>query len=412
MEMFPSLSDAEVEAELASVRRSVEDMKSPRSDATDCAFGTGADCRAAPLSFALHRADLACAAPPAGSFVRYADCSPSNLLGTGAGCSGVYRLVSPVTNEPFAIKVVQRHRSDEMEKKHSFDKETSIFYKLRHPGICRLRTVVTDSTYHLLVIELCEQGELFNVVARGAVEEPVARDYFVQIIEAADYCHKRRIYHRDLKLENVLVASPPGDPANRIKISDFGMARDCGVNSSPATRGMGTVSYMAPEIAGHGTEAYDGAAIDVWSMGVMLYVMVVCNYPFGHDGVGGSPVRDIIARASRAEFRFPGHMSLSGEIRDLITGMLTVDPRRRLTIAQIRSHPWVAAGGYCLGGEAAGGAAGGASMDEEEEAMPELNLESMPPLEAGASMASVPSWQHMVYDDEEEFLHDDEVQGF
>ena len=145
----------------------------------------------------------------------------------------------------------------------------------------------------------------------------------------------------------------------------------------------------------------------------MLYVMVVCNYPFGHDGVGGSPVRDIIARASRAEFRFPGHMSLSGEIRDLITGMLTVDPRRRLTIAQIRSHPWVAAGGYCLGGEAAGGAAGGASMDEEEEAMPELNLESMPPLEAGASMASVPSWQHMVYDDdEEEFLHDDEVQGF
>ena len=187
----------------------------------------------------------------AGSFVRYADCSPNNLIGTGAGCTGVYRLVSPVTKEPFAIKVVQRHRSDEMEKKHSFDKETSIFYKLRHPGICRLRAVVTDATYHMLVIELCEQGELFNVVARGALAEPVARDYFVQIIEAADYCHKRRIYHRDLKLENVLVASPPGDPTNRIKISDFGMARDCGVNSSPATKGMGTVSYMAPEIAGH-----------------------------------------------------------------------------------------------------------------------------------------------------------------
>jgi serine/threonine protein kinase len=249
----------------------------------------------------------------------------NNLLGDGAGCKGVFKLVSPATGEAFAVKLVERHRSSEAAAKHSFEKEVTIFYKLRHPGICRLRTVVSDARYHMLVVELCEQGELFSEVARGALSEATARDYFVQIVEAADYCHSMRIYHRDLKLENVLVKD---EATKRIKVSDFGMARDCGVNSSPATKGMGTVSYMAPEVAAAGPGAYDGAAVDVWSMGVMLYVMVVCNYPFGHDGVGGVPVREIIRRSSRAEFRFPAHATLSADIQDLITGMLTVDVQR------------------------------------------------------------------------------------
>ena len=85
-----------------------------------------------------------------------------------------------------------------------------------------------------------------------------------------------------MKLENVLVKD---GSTKRIKVADFGMARDCNVNSVPKTKGMGTVSYMAPEIAAPDSLApYDGAAADVWSIGVMLYVMVVCNYPFGHDG--------------------------------------------------------------------------------------------------------------------------------
>lgn len=205
------------------------------------------------------------------------------MLGDGAGCKGVYKLVSPVTGEAFAVKLVARYRSSEAAAKHSFEKEVSIFYKVRHPGICRLRTVVTDEQYHMLVFELCEKGELFSEVARGALSEPVARDYFVQIIDAVDYCHSKRIYHRDLKLENVLLKD---EATKRVKIGDFGMARDCcSINSMPKTKGMGTVSYMAPEVAAPDALApYDGAAADVWSIGVMLYVMVVCNYPFGHDG--------------------------------------------------------------------------------------------------------------------------------
>lgn len=218
----------------------------------------------------------------AGSFIRSEECTRNNLLGSGAGSTGVYKLVSPLTGEAFAVKLVLRHRKRETAAKHSFEKEVSIFYKLRHPGICRLRTVVTDGQYHMLVIELCEQGELFSQVAQGAMSEPVARDYFVQIIDAVDYCHGKRIYHRDLKLENILVKD---GPTKRIKVADFGMARDCNPNSMCATKGMGTVSYMAPEVAAPDALApYDGAAADVWSIGVMLYVMLVCNYPFGHDG--------------------------------------------------------------------------------------------------------------------------------
>lgn len=217
----------------------------------------------------------------AGSFIRQQDCTPNNKLGDGAGSVGVYKLVSPVNGEAFAVKVVQRHRSNELQAKHSFEKEVQIFYKLRHPGICRLCTVISDDSYHMLVIELCDQGELFSEVARGGLSEPVARNYFVQIIDAVDYCHSQKVYHRDLKLENVLIKD---ETTKRIKVADFGMAKDCNVHSACRSKFMGTVSYMAPEMATPDVVQYDGAAVDVWSMGVMLYIMVVVNYPFGHEG--------------------------------------------------------------------------------------------------------------------------------
>ena len=94
----------------------------------------------------------------------------------------------------------------------------------------------------------------------------------LQIISAVGYCHSKGVFHRDLKLENVLIVKDGG----KIKIADFGMAKDCGPNSAPRTRQVGTVAYMSPEVADASrSDAYDGSAVDVWSMGVMLYVMVV-----------------------------------------------------------------------------------------------------------------------------------------
>ena len=112
--------------------------------------------------------------------------------------------------------------------------------------------------------------------------QATARELFREILVAVDYCHQQGVYHRDLKLENVLRMKD-----GALKVTDFGMAKDTSIDSMPKTRRIGTIAYMAPEVADAG-EQYDGAGVDVWSCGVMLYVMIVCNYPFGHDGARGA----------------------------------------------------------------------------------------------------------------------------
>ena len=314
-DQFPHLSDADVEAELHRTKSQIAALRG----------GGAARGRAAGMDW---------------SFVKASACRPDNLLGEGAGCVGVYKLVSPATGEPFAVKLIKRSTVGFGDAKHSFEKEVAILNALRHPGVCRLRHVTSDSKYHMLAIELCDEGELFNEVAKGGLKEDVARGYFCQVVSALGYCHSKGVFHRDLKLENVLVKK-----GGVIKVADFGMAKHCGPNSACETRQVGTVAYMAPEVADAGQHgAYDGALVDVWSCGVMLYVMVVCNYPFGHDGPGGQGVRQLLRNIASGRFSFPSRLDLSPEIKDLIGQMLTVDVRRRITIAQIKQHPWAAPG--------------------------------------------------------------------
>lgn len=183
-----------------------------------------------------------------------------------------------------------------------------------------------------LVMEHAGGGELFQQIARtGALSEETARIYFQQIISAIHYCHSIGICHRDLKLENCLLAAPG---SHLLKVADFGLSKDAQQHSQPRTKRVGTISYMAPEVAlATGTEPYDGEvllpsrsqsallahsiqssvqwppnspftiddeaaavgqAADVWSLGVMLFVLLCCEYPFGFDGPaeqGGQPTQ-------------------------------------------------------------------------------------------------------------------------
>ena len=329
------------------------------------------------------------------SFVKSGACSHANLLGEGVGCKGVYRLTSPVTGEAFAVKMVERQLHFNAESKHSFEREVAVFNRLRHPGVCRLRTVISEPEYHLLVVELCEGNELFDKVAAGALSEDDARGYMTQIISAVDYCHSQKVYHRDLKLENVLLKDTV---SNTIKVSDFGMAKDTNVSSMPKTKRIGTIAYMAPEVA-DADSGYNGAAVDVWSMGVMLYVMVFCNYPFGHDGDGGDHTRTVLARIRSGTFAFSRHINISDDLKDLIKGMLTVDPTQRITIAEICQHPWV-----------------GGAMDEpaQEDTPAVIDWASAPP---ATGLMGTPSLDHVMsadtdFDDDERFLMDDEEDAF
>eukprot|EP01052_Picozoa_sp_SAG31_P030484 SAG31_NODE_3130_length_4643_cov_264.060079_5_plen_121_part_00 len=106
-----------------------------------------------------------------------------------------------------------------------------------------------------------------------------------------------------------------------IKLADFGMAKDTSGLSIPKTKQVGTIAYMPPEVADTTGDGYDGSAADVWSLGVMLYVMAVCDYPFGHNGEGGDSTRTVLENIRRAQFAFPADGALSSDLRELICGV-------------------------------------------------------------------------------------------
>jgi serine/threonine-protein kinase SRK2 len=194
-----------------------------------------------------------------------------------------------------------------------------------------------------LVMEYASGGELFTQVANGgAMSEDRARSYFKQIVSAASHCHSQDICHRDLKLENVLL----GADERTVKITDFGLSKDTEQHSQPKTKRVGTISYMAPEVAmASGESPYSGVAADVWSLGVILYVLVCCEYPFGFDGAGGQPTQRVLTRIKEGTFTFPtDKVPLSPEIMSLIQGILNVNLDERFTIADILVHPWYTAG--------------------------------------------------------------------
>jgi serine/threonine-protein kinase SRK2 len=125
-----------------------------------------------------------------------------------------------------------------------------------------------------------------------------------------------------LKLENCLLAEPG---STCVKITDFGLSKDVEQHSQPRTKKVGTISYMAPEVSlATGDVPYNGEAADVWSLGVILYVLVCCDYPFGFDGAGGQPTHQVLQRIKDGAFRFPtDKVALSPEIMSLMSGTIS-----------------------------------------------------------------------------------------
>ena len=263
----------------------------------------------------------------------------------GSGTSGtVYAGVGLSSAQEVAIKVIDRmdidHRPDKIKQ---MTRELNISAKLKHANIVNLLDVVFDEGRAMLVMEMAGGGMLYNLVADGtSLPEDRARHFFKQMVSAMEYCHGEKIYHRDLKLENVVLASE-----DVLKITDFGASKDASVNSLPKTH-VGTISYMAPEVTKvdkiDAEHSYaDGA--DIWSMGVILYVLVCCKYPFGFDGprkLGGIPPHQVYERIRDARVEFPAH--LSAELVELLRGIFTVKVQDRWTLARIRECAWLQAG--------------------------------------------------------------------
>uniref|UniRef100_A0A673ZQY1 non-specific serine/threonine protein kinase n=1 Tax=Salmo trutta TaxID=8032 RepID=A0A673ZQY1_SALTR len=228
-----------------------------------------------------------------------------------------------------AIKIVDKTQLDDENLKKIF-REVQIMKMLRHPHIIRLYQVMENEKMIYLVTEYASGGEIFDhLVAHGRMAEKDARRKFKQIVAAVHFCHCRNIVHRDLKAENLLL-----DHNLNIKIADFGF-------SNLFSRGQllktwcGSPPYAAPELF-EGKE-YDGPKVDIWSLGVVLYVLVCGALPFD-----GSTLQNLRARVLSGKFRIPFFMSTDCEY--LIRHMLVLEPSRRLSMEQICKNKWMKQG--------------------------------------------------------------------
>lgn len=249
----------------------------------------------------------------------------------GSGNFGVARLMRhKETKELVAVKYIPRgQKIDE-----NVAREIINHRSLRHPNIIRFKEVVLTPTHLGIVMEYAAGGELFDrICSAGRFSEDEARYFFQQLISGVSYCHFMQICHRDLKLENTLL---DGSPAPRLKICDFGYSKSSLLHSRPKST-VGTPAYIAPEVLSR--REYDGKLADVWSCGVTLYVMLVGAYPF-EDPDDPKNFRKTISRIMSIQYKIPDHVHLSVECRQLLARIFVANPAKRISMREIKSHPW------------------------------------------------------------------------
>ncbi|BFG27944.1 hypothetical protein CerSpe_142180 [Prunus speciosa] len=249
------------------------------------------------------------------------------LLGHGTFAK-VYHAKNIKTNESVAIKVIDKEKILKGGLIAHIKREISILRRVRHPNIVQLFEVMATKAKIYFVMEYVRGGELFNKVAKGRLKEEVARKYFQQLISAVGFCHARGVYHRDLKPENLLL-----DENGDLKVSDFGLSA---VSDEIRQDGLfhtfcGTPAYVAPEVLGR--KGYDAAKVDIWSCGVVLFVLMAGYLPF-HD----QNVMAMYKKIYKGEFRCPRWFS--AELVRLLTRLLDINPDTRITIAEVMENRW------------------------------------------------------------------------
>ncbi|EFJ06661.1 hypothetical protein SELMODRAFT_162233 [Selaginella moellendorffii] len=249
----------------------------------------------------------------------------------GSGNFGIARLMrEKETGELVAVKFIERgEKIDE-----NVQREIINHRSLRHPNIIRFKEVMLTPTHLAIAMEYAAGGELFERICNaGRFSEDEARFFFQQLISGVSYCHQNEICHRDLKLENTLL---DGSPAPRLKICDFGYSKSAVLHSQPKST-VGTPAYIAPEVLSR--KEYDGKIADVWSCGVTLYVMLVGAYPF-EDPEDPRNFRKTIGRILSVQYSIPDYVRISSDCRHLLSRIFVANPSKRITIPEIRRHPW------------------------------------------------------------------------
>uniref|UniRef100_A0A1J3JVE8 non-specific serine/threonine protein kinase n=1 Tax=Noccaea caerulescens TaxID=107243 RepID=A0A1J3JVE8_NOCCA len=262
------------------------------------------------------------------------------LLGQGHFAK-VYYGRSVDTNQSVAIKMIDKDKvmrsgnSNQIEREiNQIKREISAMSVAKHPNIVELYEVMATKSKIYLVLEYCKGGELFDKISKGKLSEDVAWKYFHQLINAVDFCHSRGVYHRDIKPENLLL-----DDNDNLKVADFGLSAlaDCKRQDGLLHTACGTRAYVCPEIIDH--RGYDGTKSDIWSCGIVLFVLLAGYLPF-YD----SNLMEMFRKIGKAKFKCPSWFSL--EAKRLLFKILDPNQQTRITISKIKESSWFRKGLY------------------------------------------------------------------
>ncbi|KAH8919396.1 Pkinase-domain-containing protein [Atractiella rhizophila] len=246
----------------------------------------------------------------------------------GAGSFGKVKLGKQIlTGLPVALKLFQISKVVTAEQWSRVHREILLLKQVDHPNITKFFDVIQTDHHIILITELLDNGELFDYIIKNkcAVPENEARKFFQQLISAVDYCHKRGIVHRDLKPENLLL-----DSHNNLKIADFGLSNIMRDGDFLQTS-CGSPNYAAPEVIDGAM--YNGPEVDVWSCGVILYILLVGHLPFDNQHIPS-----LFRQIRSARYTLPALMRR--DAKELIQGILVANMHNRMTIEQIRQSPW------------------------------------------------------------------------
>lgn len=255
----------------------------------------------------------------------------------GEGTFGkVKYAVNTETNEAVAIKVLDKEKIQKQNMGNQIKKEISIMKMVRHKFVVGMKEVLASRTKIFIVLELVTGGELFDkIVSEGKFSEEMARFYFRQLIEGVEYCHSLGVCHRDLKPENLLL-----DEHGNLKISDFGLSAlyvgdpdgDVATRTELLHTTCGTPNYVAPEVLAD--RGYDGKKADVWSIGVILYVLLAGFLPFDEPTIVA-----LFSKIQAADYTYPSWFTVP--VRALLDKILVADPKVRVSLADLHNDAWV-----------------------------------------------------------------------
>ena len=224
-----------------------------------------------------------------------------------------------------ALKTMSKRQLTKAQFEHQLRREIEIQSHLRHPNILRMYGYFYDDKKIYLILEYAVGGELFNKLQNaGRFKEPKAARIIKELAGALKYCHSKNVIHRDLKPENLLIGKN-----GEIKIADFGWSVH-----TPASRRntmCGTLDYLPPEITLN--QEHD-EQVDVWSLGILLYELLVGKPPFETDNH-----TDTYRRIQEGDIKYPAHVA--PDARHLIGSFLVRDPRRRIALEHVKTHPWI-----------------------------------------------------------------------